>query len=250
MESYFVRNLGMHRVYNSAFMNMLRDEENEKYHKLLRNTLDFDPRILMRFVNFMNNPDEETAVRQFGREDKYFGICTLMVTLPGLPMFGHGQVEGFEEKYGMEYSRAYVDETADETLVKRHKREIFPLMKKRFLFSGVEHFRLLDFITEDGEICEDVFAYTNEAKGQHVLVVYNNRYHRVSGSCRMHGLSTETLAHVLGLEKVLENGTDVLCREHPSGKERRLDARQIATDGILLELNGYESRIYMDFQHE
>ena len=28
---YFVRTLGMHRVYNSAFMNMLRDEENAKY---------------------------------------------------------------------------------------------------------------------------------------------------------------------------------------------------------------------------
>ena len=28
MEGYFVRTLGMHRVYNSAFMNMLRDEDN------------------------------------------------------------------------------------------------------------------------------------------------------------------------------------------------------------------------------
>ena len=31
MEGYFVRTLGMHRVYNSAFMNMMRDEENAKY---------------------------------------------------------------------------------------------------------------------------------------------------------------------------------------------------------------------------
>ncbi|MDA3813030.1 MAG: alpha-amylase family glycosyl hydrolase [Candidatus Cloacimonetes bacterium] len=30
MEGYFVRTLGMHRVYNSAFMNMLKDEENAK----------------------------------------------------------------------------------------------------------------------------------------------------------------------------------------------------------------------------
>ena len=28
MEAYFVRTLGMHRVYNSAFMIMLRDEDN------------------------------------------------------------------------------------------------------------------------------------------------------------------------------------------------------------------------------
>jgi glycosidase len=83
MEGFFVRTLGMHRVYNSAFMNMLRDEENAKYRQVLKNTLEFEPEILKRFVNFMNNPDEETAVEQFGKGDKYFGICTLMATLPG-----------------------------------------------------------------------------------------------------------------------------------------------------------------------
>ena len=59
----------------------------------------------------MNNPDEETAVAQFGSGDKYFGVCTMMATMPGLPMFGHGQLEGFTEKYGMEYRRAYRDES-------------------------------------------------------------------------------------------------------------------------------------------
>jgi hypothetical protein len=61
----------------------------------------------------MNNPDERTAVDQFGKGDKYFGICTMMATMPGLPMFGHGQIEGFAEKYGMEYRRAYWDEQPD-----------------------------------------------------------------------------------------------------------------------------------------
>ncbi|MDF2694005.1 MAG: Alpha-amylase family protein [Labilithrix sp.] len=66
MEGYFVRTLGMHRVYNSAFMNMLKREENDKYRATIKNVLDFDAEILKRFVNFMNNPDEETAVAQFG----------------------------------------------------------------------------------------------------------------------------------------------------------------------------------------
>ena len=73
----------------------------------------------------MNNPDEETAVAQFGKGDKYFGICTLMVTMPGLPMFGHGQIEGFAEKYGMEYQKAYWKETPDYDLIERHNREFF-----------------------------------------------------------------------------------------------------------------------------
>jgi glycosidase len=107
MEGYFVRSLGMHRVYNSAFMHMLMNEENSKYRDLITNTLEFEPEILKRYVNFMSNPDEETAIKQFGTEDKYFGTCMLMVTLPGLPMLAHGQIEGYTEKYGIEYKRAY-----------------------------------------------------------------------------------------------------------------------------------------------
>ena len=72
MEGYFVRTLGMHRVYNSAFMHMLKNEDNGKFRQSIRNVLEFSPQILKRFVNFMNNPDEDTAVAQFGKDDKYF----------------------------------------------------------------------------------------------------------------------------------------------------------------------------------
>ena len=113
MEGYFVRTLGMHRVYNSAFMVMLRDEDNANYRSVLKNTMEFDPDIMKRYVNFMSNPDERTAIDQFGNGDKYFGVAAMMATLPGLPMFGHGQVEGFTEKYGMEYRRPSYDETPD-----------------------------------------------------------------------------------------------------------------------------------------
>ncbi len=98
LEGYFVRTLGMHRVYNSAFMHMLRDERNAEYRALIKETLAFDPEVLKRFVNFLNNPDERTAVDQFGDDDRYFCAATLMATLPGLPMFGHGQIEGLRRE--------------------------------------------------------------------------------------------------------------------------------------------------------
>jgi hypothetical protein len=59
MEGYFVRTLGMHRVYNSAFMNMLKMEDNAKYRTTIKNVLEFSPQVLQRFVNFMNNPMNE-----------------------------------------------------------------------------------------------------------------------------------------------------------------------------------------------
>src|SRR4029078_10762810 len=149
MEGYFVRTLGMHRVYNSAFMNMLRDEENANYRSVIKNTLEFDPDVLKVYVNCMKKPDEKTAVEQFGKGDKYFGVCTLMSTLPGLPMFGHGQIEGYAEKYGMEYRRAYYEERPDGWLVARHEREISPLLHRRALFADVRDFLFYDFYTDE-----------------------------------------------------------------------------------------------------
>ena len=184
MEGYFVRTLGMHRVYNSAFMNLLRDEDNAKYRQIMKNTLEFEPEILKRFVNFMNNPDEESAVEQFGNGDKYFGICILMATLPGLPMFGHGQIEGFSEKYGMEYKKAYWDEKPDPYLINRHEREIFPLLHRRTLFAGVENFVLYDFYNPDGKVNENVIAYSNQQANEKSLVIYNNKFADTSGWVR------------------------------------------------------------------
>jgi glycosidase len=185
MEGYFVRTLGMHRVYNSAFMNMLKREENAKYRSSIKNVLEFDPEILKRYVNFMNNPDEETAVAQFGKDDKYFGVCAMMVTMPGLPMIGHCQVEGYREKYGMEYRRAYWDEQPDMDLVRRHEREIFPLMQRRYIFADVKNFLLYDFYTPEGHVNEDVFAYSNAAPtGERGLVLYNNKYAEARGWIR------------------------------------------------------------------
>ncbi|MCX7841377.1 MAG: alpha-amylase family protein, partial [Anaerolineae bacterium] len=184
MEGYFVRTLGMHRVYNSAFMNMLRDEKNAEYRLLIKNTLEFDPQILKRYVNFMNNPDERTAVDQFGKGDKYFGICTLMSTMPGLPMFGHGQVEGYAEKYGMEFRRAYWDEKPDPWLVERHEREISPLLHRRYLFADVDHFYLYDFYAPEGYVNEDVFAYSNRVGNERALVVYHNKFATARGWIR------------------------------------------------------------------
>ena len=180
MEGYFVRTLGMHRVYNSAFMNMLKREENGKYRGVIRQILEFDSGILQRFVNFMNNPDEETAVAQFGKGDKYFAVATLLATMPGLPMFGHGQIEGFEEKYGMEYRRARHQESPDAGFIAHHQRTIFPLLRRRPLFSGADAFYLYDFLC-NGAVNDNVFVYSNRQGGERALVVVHNAHGEIAG---------------------------------------------------------------------
>jgi hypothetical protein len=259
MEGYFVRTLGMHRVYNSAFMNMLRDEKNAEYRTVMKNTMEFDPEILRRYVNFMNNPDEDTAVAQFGKGGKYFGVCTLMITLPGLPMFGHGQIEGLEEKYGMEYKRAYYDEKADGALIARHEREIFPLLHRRRLFAGVENFLLYDFYSESAEVIEDVFAYSNREEGEGSLVLFHNKWGNVEGWVKLSTpyavktgegddktLEHRHLAEGLGLTYASDHFT--IFREHVTGQEYIRNSREIHEKGMRFELGAFEYRVYLDFR--
>jgi hypothetical protein len=258
MEGYFVRTLGMHRVYNSAFMNMLRDEDNAKYRSVIKKTLEFDPRILKRYVNFMNNPDERTAVDQFGKGDKYFGICTLLATMPGLPMFGHGQIEGYTEKYGMEYRRAYWDERPDPHLVARHEREISPLLHRRYLFAGVENFRLYDFFAPEGHVNEDVFAYSNRVGGEKALVVYHNKYAAARGWIRAsvaysvksedggQRLEQKSLGAGLALEDSGETYT--IFRDQLTGLEYIRNNRELHERGLYAELGAYKCHVFLDFR--
>jgi hypothetical protein len=259
LEGYFVRTLGMHRVYNSAFMHMLRDEDNAKYRLVIKNTLEFDPEILKRYVSFMNNPDEETAVAQFGKGDKYFGVCTLMATLPGLPMFGHGQVEGLAERYGMEYRRAYRDEQPDAFLVERHERQIFPLLHRRHLFAEAEHFLLYDFFLPDGTVNEDVFAYSNRRGGERALVVYHNRYATARGWIRrsaayaartgqgdVRSLVQRSLGEGLALRD--EAGHFCIFRDSVSGLEYIRSSRELCENGLYVELDAYKCHVFLDWQ--
>jgi hypothetical protein len=258
LEGYFVRTLGMHRVYNSAFMNMLRDEKNAEYRLVIKNTLEFDPEILKRFVNFMNNPDEETAVAQFGKGDKYFGICTMMATVPGLPMFGHGQIEGLAEKYGMEYRRAYWDEQPDSGLVQRHEREIFPLLRRRHLFAEVRDFLLYDFFTPEGYVNEDVYAYSNRAGDERTLVVYHNKYADARGWIRTsaaYSVKTGTGERTL-VQKSLGEGLGLhddenhfcIFRDHVAGLDYIRSSRDLYRQGLYVELGAYKHHVFLDFR--
>jgi len=258
LEGYFVRTLGMHRVYNSAFMNMLRDEKNAEYRLVIKNTLEFDPEILKRFVNFMNNPDEETAVAQFGKSDKYFGVCMMMATVPGLPMFGHGQIEGFGEKYGMEYRRAYWDEQPDSYLVQRHEREIFPLLRRRYLFADVRDFLLYDFYAPEGHVNEDVFAYSNRAGDERALVAYHNKYAEARGWIRTsvaysqrnsdgeRTLVQRNLGQGLGLHA--DDNHFCVFRDHVTGLEYIRSSQELCQTGLYVELGAYKYHVFLNFR--
>ena len=257
LEGYFVRTLGMHRVYNSAFMNMLRDEENAKYRSYLKKTIEFDPDILKRYVNFMSNPDEKTAIAQFGTGDKYFGTCTMLATIPGLPMIGHGQIEAFTEKYGMEYKTARFVEWANEDLVARHMREIAPLLKNRQLFAESHNFVMYDFWAGENNVNENVFVYSNRVDHggtgyggsgkERALIFYNNAYDSTHGTIHISvadmdkssgQLRQRTLSDALHLPS--NSNLYLAWRDSASNLEYLKRSSDFDHHGFSIELRGYQ----------
>jgi len=253
LEGYFVRTLGMHRVYNSAFMHMLRDEDNEKYRMAIKNTLEFDPQILKRYVNFMNNPDEKTAIEQYGNGDKYFGVATVLATLPGLPMFGHGQVEGFREKYGMEFRKPKMDEQPDEGLIAGHNWKIFPILHRRSLFADVEQFFLYDLFRSDGGVDENVFAYSNTFNDERGLVIYHNRFADTRGWIKTSAAYLDKATGDLR-QKSLAEGLSlpfegyVIFRDYVTHLEFIRSCEELWQKGMYVELHAYQHHVFMDWR--
>jgi hypothetical protein len=178
-----------------------------------------------------------------------------MITLPGLPMFGHGQIEGFSEKYGMEFKKAYWEEQEDGYLIDRHEREIFPLLKKRYLFSQVEHFILYDLIGPDGFVNEDVFAYSNRAGYEKALVLYNNRYERSAGWIKYSSAASEKRGNEFrqftlseGLSLSAEGNRYIIFRDQINNLEYIRPASELAHHGLYVELDGFKYHVFLDFR--
>jgi hypothetical protein len=182
-----------------------------------------------------------------------------MVTLPGLPMFGHGQVEGLAEKYGMEYRRAYWDEEPDRWLVERHEREVFPLLRRRYLFAEVRDFLLYDFFAPEGHVNEDVFCYSNRSGGERSLVVYHNKfatargwikssvaYSVKSGDNGDRVLVQRNLGEGLGLHN--DGNRFTIFRDSITDLEYIRNSQELCEQGLYAELEAYKCHVFLDWR--
>jgi hypothetical protein len=170
-------------------------------------------------------------------------------------MFGHGQIEGFNEKYGMEYRQAKWHESPDHSLVERHEREIFPLLRRRALFAAVDQFALFDFWTGDGRVDENVFAYVNGQGDERALVIYNNRFGHTRGWLRWSAgtidkISRQNVRRDLAFALKLTNDPKyfVRAREMASGLEWLFSSRALCEDGLFIEMGAYQRHVFLDIE--
>jgi hypothetical protein len=174
-------------------------------------------------------------------------------TLPGLPMYGHGQVEGFTEKYGMEFRKPKWDETPNEGLIAGHDWKIFPILHRRHLFADVEQFFLYDLYRSDGGVDENVFAYSNIHNDERGLVLYHNRFADTSGWIKISAayldkgtgdLRQKSLAEALGLP--FEGY--VIFKDYVTHLEYIRACEEFWQKGMYVELHAYQHHVFLDWR--
>ena len=155
----------------------------------------------------------------------------------------------------MEFRRAYWDEKPNDYLVDRHYQEIFPLLHRRFLFSGVDNFLLYDFFTPHGEVNEDVFAYSNGLGNVRTLVIYHNKYGETNGWVRSSvGFLDKTSRKVI--QRSLKEGLNisgkenhyVIFRDHSHNLEYIRPSKELAEKGLYIHLEAYKYHVFIDFR--
>jgi hypothetical protein len=137
-----------------------------------------------------------------------------------------------------------------------HEQQIFPLMRRRWLFSGSENFVLYDFFAGHG-VNEDVIAFSNRYGEERALIAYHNRFGETSGWVRT---STgkriklggeETTVHPTLGEALAFPGGDrhfLRFRDFRTGLEYLRSARELHDCGLFLHFQPYQYYAFLDFR--
>lgn len=155
----------------------------------------------------------------------------------------------------MEYRRALIEEQPDPEIEARHRREIFPLLRRRALFAGAEEFTLFDFVAPSG-VNQNVFAYTNRSGDEAVLVLYNNAMESAKGTIRTSvpyrdkerggNLHQRSLGEALDIPDNPRSW--LIMRQHQNGLEFIRNCREIARHGLHADLPGYGTQLYWEMR--
>ena len=130
-------------------------------------------------------------------------------------------------------------------------------MKRRYLFSGSDNFRLYDLQSANGNIHEQVLAYSNRSGNERALVFFNNSYEQTAGW--VHTSSQNLVKHPNGDKSLVRE--DLLCALNLDAEpgdyilfyelraklwyiRRRTSLQQ---DGLFVSLGGYQSQVFLNW---
>jgi hypothetical protein len=149
----------------------------------------------------------------------------------------------------MEYQRAYYNEQPDENFINRHRREIFPLLHKRYLFADASNFILYDFIADNGSLNEDVFAYSNRSNGETALILFQNKWGFSRGTIKRSAeINGESIDLLYGLGLSNPDTGFVIFRESISNLEFIQSKQELREGGFNIALDAFQYQVFLNFR--
>jgi glycosidase len=172
-----------------------------------------------RLLRFIENHDEERAASVFPK-DRLMASAILFSTLPGMKLYHHGQLEGRKTKVPLQLRRAKREEP-DQEMFSFYKR-LLELTSVRVFFSG--RWELLEVPSDS-----DIISYVWSIEDEMIVVVVNFSPHPSSGRVYLKGLNEQR---------------QFFLKELWQEAETVITGLKLQTEGIHIELKGYEWRIF------
>ena len=242
------------KYFNEEFLNLLVLEENERFRNLLKNILEFDPRILYQFVNYTIGIDLSTYDMDLQINDKLYGIMIIILGLPSKSIIHH-------ERLSMsEIRRIKVNDNVKfykENIVRRYEKDIQFMIDNQKMFLDIHNFHFYDFFDVYGEVNHNVIALSNYDNENKSLLAYNNQFSQISGWIkRTVAFSNTDNDDITKLQQMdifdalnisNEDGY-IIFKDHITKLEYIRSKDDIRSNGLYIKLNAYKYHLFVDIQ--
>jgi|Deesub1362B_J571_1020462.scaffolds.fasta_scaffold00273_7 glycosidase len=210
-----LQQMGFDYVYDKGLYDRLRYASCTDLIMYLKADVSYQERLL----RFIENHDEERAASVFPK-DRLMASAILFSTLPGMKLYHHGQLEGRKTKVPLQLRRAKREEP-DQEMFSFYKR-LLELTSVRVFFSG--RWELLEVPSDS-----DIISYVWSIEDEMIVVVVNFSPHPSSGRVYLKGLNEQR---------------QFFLKELWQEAETVITGLKLQTEGIHIELKGYEWRIF------
>eukprot|EP00762_Andalucia_godoyi_P004687 ANDGO_03533.mRNA.1 hypothetical protein (macronuclear) len=179
---------------------------------------------LMKGAHFVENHDEQTAIKAFGSPQRAVGAVLVLHTLPGMRFNFHGQWNGFANKLEVHLRRSYAEPV--NTYVASFYQKFLPILADPVFKLGT-----WTLLAAQGDQASVLFAWSWAYGSTKRLCVINYSSSSAGGT-------------VVVPDATAASGDTITITDLLSGQSFQRSASQMRTTGLVVVVNSYFAQIF------
>ena len=213
--------LGFDYAYYKHFLDMLINKDIPGIINNLNSDLDY----LKKLVFFLENHDEERAVKSLGIK-KSIASAVIFLTIPGMKLFYNGQLDGKKTRCPIQLGKLSTDRGLK--TLKDFYSKLLPVINDETYKKGT--FNLLQPIMHDekDQSYKNILAWCWQGYNKYIITIVN--YSSKNSKCKIK-LSTNNFPLKVELKDLLTKAN------------LKIASKKLNNQGFIVQLKGYQSRI-------